>query len=168
MWAYLFSHPRRYRRVDGFTLVEVLVAIALFSSGLALVTQLVVLVSRSTVASRDMSYASALASQKLSQLATVAVVGLTPSPPDAWMRTAGNVEYLDSAGGVLSASASPPNSAVYIRRWSVTPLTGDVTGGVVLQVSAGRLRRQPLGGMPADARPSEVARVVGVRTGTVP
>ena len=154
MWARLLSDARRSRLSDGFTLVEVLVATALFSGGLVAVAQLVVLVSRSTLASRDLSYASILASQKLSELETDDVAGIALTLPDTWKRTAaGSVEYLGAAGELLSANGPPPDDAIYARRWSVTPLTGDPSGGVMLQVSAGRLRRQLLGSVPMDAAP---------------
>ena len=157
----------RLRLTTGFTLAEVLVATTLLSGGLAAVAQLVALVSRSTIVSRDISYARTLAAQKLSELAYADLAGLAVSPPDAWMRSVENVEYLDSGGALLAAGGLPAGDAVYVRRWSVTPLPADVTGGVVFQVSAGRLRRQP-GGELVDARPFEVARVVGVRTRVVP
>jgi len=157
------------RRADGFTLLEVLVATAVVVGGLASAAQLVVLTARSTVASRDTSYAGTLALQKLSELATDDLARVMPSPPDAWMHTAdGHVEYLDAAGTTLASNGQPPGATLYIRRWSVTPLAGDSTGGVVLVVSVGRLHRQILDGMPAAAAPSAVARVVGIRTGRVP
>lgn len=169
MWSGLSSCARAGRRADGFTFVEVLIATALFTGALAGVVQLVVMASRSTVVSRDISYASALASQKLHALSSDDPAALTLSPPDAWMRTAGgDVEYLDAAGRVLAVRGAPPGGAIYVRRWSITPLADDLTGGVAFQVSVGRLRRRPLDGMPADALPWDVARVVGVRTGRVP
>jgi hypothetical protein len=169
MWPRLLLCVRRSLRCDGSTLVEVLVATALFTGGLAGVAQLFALVSRSTVVSRDISYASASAAQKLNELASDELALLTVSSPDAWMRTeSDHVEYLDTSGRVVAVSGAPPGAAIYVRRWSITPLPGDATGGVVLQVSVGRLRRQPSDEVIADALPSEVARVVGIRTGTAP
>ena len=153
----------------GFTLVEVLVATMLFTGGLSAVVQLVLMVSRATIAARDTSYTALLASQKLSELMTDERSVMAVSPPDAWMRSVnGHTEYLDSTGAVAAVAGMPPGSALYIRRWSVTPAPGDATGGMLLQVSTGRLYRQRLTGMPADAIPSDVSRVIGVRTGTVP
>ena len=156
------------RQSDGFTLVEVLVATALFSGALVALFGLVLLVSRSTVASRDTSYAASLSAQKLNELASGEAPGLPLSSPDAWMRTtSGNVEYLDSSGHVL-ATSGVPGSALYVRRWSTTPLGGDSSGGVVFQVSTDRLHRQWPTGLVEDAQPSEVARVIGIWTRTLP
>jgi hypothetical protein len=141
----------------------------LFTGGVAAVVQLVLLVSRATISARDASYAGLLASQKLSELTTDDRGSIAASPPDAWMRSAsGHVEYLDSTGVVVASGGLPPGSAIYIRRWSATPVASDVTGGFLLQVAVGRLRRHWLTGMVADALPSDVSRVVGVRTRTVP
>jgi prepilin-type N-terminal cleavage/methylation domain-containing protein len=153
----------------GFTLVEVLVAMLLLTGAVAAVLQVIVLTARTTIDARDMSYAGWMATQKLHQLLSDDLSSLAPSSPDAWRRTeAGHIEYLDSAGRVLGAIGLPPGSALYLRRWSVTAVAGDASGGVLVQVAAGRLHRQLATGMPRDARPTEVARVVGVRTGTVP
>jgi len=156
-------------RPAGFTLVEVLIATVLFTGALSGVVQLLLLVSRTTISARDASYAGLLASQKLSELTTDDRGSLAASAPDAWMRsTTGHFEYLDPTGVVVAAGGMPPGNTLYVRRWSVTPLAGDATGGILLQVAVGRLHRDWLTGAPAEARPSDVARVVGVRTGTVP
>jgi type II secretory pathway pseudopilin PulG len=156
-------------RSAGFTLVEVLIATMLFTAALSAVVQLLLLVSRAAISARDASYAGLLASQKLSELTTDDRGSLVASPPDAWMRsTTGHIEYLDSTGVVVGTGAVPPGNSLYVRRWSVTPLASDVTGGILLQVAVGRLHRDWLSGAPADAHPFDVARVVGVRTGTVP
>jgi prepilin-type N-terminal cleavage/methylation domain-containing protein len=169
MQTRLFSGTRHVPRASGFTLLEVLAATALLGGVLSGIAHLFLLTGRATLASRDMSYASVLASQKLNELATSDLVSMAPTSPDAWMRsTTGHVEYLDSAGGVLSAGGAPPGDALFIRRWSVTPLAGDASGGVLFQVSAGRLHRNPAGGSAEDALPFGVARVVGIHTGLVP
>jgi prepilin-type N-terminal cleavage/methylation domain-containing protein len=165
----LFPGARRGRPAHGFTLLEVLAATALLSGVLAGIPQLFLLASRATTVSRDISFASVLAVQKLSELSTEDIASTPPTSPDAWMRTTeGHVDYLDSAGRVLSAGGVPPGGAVFVRRWSVTPLVGDTSGGVLLQVSAGRLQRDPATGSAADASPFDVARIVGLHTGTVP
>jgi prepilin-type N-terminal cleavage/methylation domain-containing protein len=150
---------------NGFTLVEVLVATAVLSIGVLAIGHLAVLSAMSNGRSRDASYAALLASQKLHELDADVVPALPLSAPDAWMRSAEpTTELLDAAGHVLADDAG---SAIYVRRWSVTPIPGDPAGGIALQVSVGRLRRDSANAV-ADAVPWEVARVVGVRTGVVP
>ncbi len=169
MWPWSMCGTRGSAGHGGFTLVEVLVATALFSSGLVAVAQLTVLVSRSNVASRDTSASSLFSSQKLNELSTDELASIVLSSPDAWMREASaTTEYLDSAGTVVPAVGSPPGNAVYIRRWSVTPLVADVTGGVVIQVSTERVRRRLLDGLAADALPLDAARVIGIRMQGMP
>ncbi len=156
------------RNTDGFSLIEVLVAMALLAGALASVAQIVVLVSASTMAARHATFASVLAAQKLSQLHSQPLTELGLSAPDAWMRsTPGFVEFLNGGGESLGWSDPPPANTIYVRRWSVTPLAGDPAGGVVLQVSTGPLRWHPEGSSP-ETRSHELARVVGVKTRLVP
>lgn len=158
----------RARCADGFTLIEVLVATALLTGAAVGVAQGAAMVVRSNIAARDVSYAGVLASQKLAELLADAGA-LMPTAPDGWAHaTAGNIDFLDPAGAVVAAGGSLPDGAIYVRRWSITSLPGDPGGGLVVQVSAGRLRRSAGAGVLEDATPSEVARVIGVRTGVVP
>lgn len=159
---------RVVRQAQGFTLLEVLVATAVVSCGVMAVAQFSVLATSSTIAARDLSYEGVLAAQKLAELQTIALPGLNLTGADAWMRGAGAAEYLDAGGAVVSSGGFPPGSARYVRRWSITPLVVDPTGGVAIQVSTGRMRRAPVTGSVEDARPHETARVVAIRTGTVP
>ena len=44
------------------------------------------------------------------------------------------VDYLDDAGRWVGHDADPPESAVFIRRWAVSPLPADPERTLVLQV----------------------------------
>jgi hypothetical protein len=46
----------------------------------------------------------------------------------------GQVDYLDERGQPVGAGAVVPESAAYIRRWAVRPLTGAPDDTVVIQV----------------------------------
>ena len=157
-------HARKSSKA-GFTLLETLVATLLFSSAVAGVAQVIVLGTAANLAARDMTQQNILAAQKLNELVTAELASLVPSSPDAWLRTsAGYIEYLDRFGVVVSTSISPPSGAMYIRRWSITPLPSDPAGGVALQVGVSRVRVDSNGSV-ADALPFASARVIGIRTG---
>lgn len=144
---------------SGFTLVEVLVAMALLSSAVVTVLHLVVMSSAANLSARDLSYTTALASAKLDELRAGDVAGLVGSSPVAWAFSApGHVDYLDAAGKVVGSAGLPPADAIYIRRWSVTISPG----AVVIQVSAARLRRDAGTGASSDQSAFDVARVVGL------
>jgi hypothetical protein len=61
--------------------------------------------------------------------------GLNPSPADALERnTDGFVDFLDGNGQWVGTGSKPPASAVYIRRWSITPLPTNPNNTIVIQV----------------------------------
>lgn len=140
---------RHSARERGFSLVELLVAMALVSSLATGVTQLFVLVSRSTRDARSQTTATILAAQKMEQLRaltwgdaqglgpsltddttdlgsdppTSGGRGLLPAPAGSLSRsTAGYVDYLDGFGGWVGGGAAAPTTAVFIRRWSITSI----------------------------------------------
>ena len=48
--------------------------------------------------------------------------------------TAGFVDFLDGNGGWVGTGMTPPRSAVYIRRWSITPLPANPNNTLVITV----------------------------------
>jgi len=61
--------------------------------------------------------------------------GLNPSPGDALERnTEGFVDFLDANGQWVGTGSTPSGTAVYIRRWSITPLPTNPNNTVVIQV----------------------------------
>jgi hypothetical protein len=65
--------------------------------------------------------------------------GLLRSPPGTLTGNMDSyVDYLDANGGWLGRGGSVPASAVYVRRWSVQPHSGDPDNVLVLEVVVGR------------------------------
>lgn len=149
----------------GGTLLEVITALAVFSTALLVLAQLFAVATRSNRMAREMTYAAVLATQKMEQLREPAFSGLVPSPSSALTEnTSGFVDYLDETGRWAGTGTTPPPRAVYVRRWSIEPLPADPAGTMVLQVlvispgGAGNTRGD-LGGTEGGS-----ARLVGVRT----
>ena len=132
-------------RRSGFTLLEVMVALALLMGALLAVAQLLVAAARAAGLSRDLTIATCLAAQKMEQLrglawgydidggpiddaesdvarwpdAATGGTGLTRSPPGSLgSNIAGFADYLDEAGRWLGSGPAPPPGTVFVRRWS--------------------------------------------------
>ena len=161
----------------GSSLLEVLVATTILVTGLAALAQLFMLGTRANLQARQTTMAAILAQQKMEQLRGLAwsvdaglpvsdlttdttVVpetdsggtGLTPSPADALERNvAGYADFIDRYGSVLGGGQTPPAGSVYLRRWSIEPLSG----------SADTLRLEVL---VADLRNRDEARLVAAKT----
>ena len=171
--------PRLPGTDHGFTLAEVLTAMLLISVAVIAAAQLFDRAVRSTRSAHDQTSAVLLAGEKLEQLSALtwqfASVGsragitdsttdlsrdpagasgrgLLPSPPGALDRdTPGYVDFLDGAGRWVGTGPAPPASAVFIRRWSVTPsVTGSDT--IVLQVLVTTVQRERAIGRVAPPR----------------
>jgi prepilin-type N-terminal cleavage/methylation domain-containing protein len=146
----------------GFSLVEVLVAMGILTAVSLGVAQLFALSTRNNLTAKGQTSTTAMAEQKLEQLraltwgfdlsgqglpltdttTNLAVTppehngtGLNPSPADALERnTEGFVDFLDGNGQWVGTGSKPPASAVYIRRWSITPLPTNPNNTIVIQV----------------------------------
>lgn len=130
----------------GFSLLETLVAAALVGTAVVALAHLVALGAGQTIASRRSLTALVMAQSKLEQLraltwayapdgtrlsdestdlsalppAPVGGTGLRPSPPSSLdQNIAGYVDYLDAAGASVAESGG---TAVYTRRWAISPL----------------------------------------------
>ena len=97
----------RSRAADGFSLVEVLVAAAIFVSGVAAVLQLVTLAVSSDLGARHRTEAAVLAAQKIEELLNV-----------PWGTEVGAD---DISGG-------------YARRWDVQPLAVNPQSALTIDV----------------------------------
>lgn len=146
----------------GFSLVETLVAMGLLTVVSLGVAQLFALSTRANVIAKGQTSTTAMAEQKLEQLRgltwgfdltgqglpvsdtttdltvtppTHTGSGLNPSPSDSLeQNTAGFVDFLDGGGAWVGTGSAPPASAVYIRRWSITPLPTNPNNTLVIQV----------------------------------
>jgi len=148
----------------GFTLAETVLALGITATLVATLVPVCVLVAGTTLAAHDQSMSTMLAVARLEQLRgltftfdeaggagairvtdTVTDVaapvlsgggrGLSPSPGGALLRdTEGFVDYLDASGRWVGCASPPPATAIYVRRWAITPLPASPDDAVVLQV----------------------------------
>lgn len=140
-------------RVKGFSLVEVLVAMALLATTALGLAELFALSDRVTLASRVDTVATMAAQSKMAQLRAlswrfdpagvpVSDPGLAISPASSLTTsTDGYVDYVDAGGAILGAGVEVPPEAVYLRRWQVRSLPFDPADTLVLQVMATRVTR---------------------------
>ena len=128
-----FERFRPLRSCDGFSLPEVIVAASILSSALAALAGLLVLSVRADIASRDRTYASVLAQQKLEELRTA----VTASDFDG--QAFKGTDFVDLAGQVVAARAG----AAYVRRWSVDALPAHPASALALEVLVQRTFAAP-------------------------
>jgi hypothetical protein len=147
---------------DGFSLVEVLIATFLLATVSLSVAQLFAVTTRNTWTARGQTSSTVLAEQKMEQIrsltwgfdntglglpvsdttSNLTVTpptqdghGLDPSPVDALERnTPGYVDYLDGSGNWVATGDHPPETAVFIRRWSILPLPTNPNNTLIIQV----------------------------------
>jgi hypothetical protein len=149
----------------GFSLLEVLTATALMTTGLVAVAQLFLVAIDAVRWSAVTTMTTALASQKLEQLHSLAFFtdetgtpvtdcasdlsvtpaspaggrGLLPSPASSLTtNTPGYVDYLDAAGQWVGTGPTVPRGASFVRRWSVTAVPARPNDALVLQVAVAR------------------------------
>ena len=146
----------------GFSLVEVLVAMGILTAVSLGVAQLFALSARNNLTAKGQTSTTSMAEQKLEQIRALTWgfdlagqglpvtdtttnltvmppqhngTGLNPSPSDSLERnTAGFVDFLDGNGQWVGTGTTPPASAVYIRRWSITPLPTNPNNTIVIEV----------------------------------
>jgi prepilin-type N-terminal cleavage/methylation domain-containing protein len=152
-----------FRHHAGFTLIEVLIAIALLA---AIAIGVVHLLGIGVAAGRDARFHTSttiLAAAKLEELRSLVWSfarapgpaaprsdtstdlsaafpsstgpGLSASPPGTLAaNVAPYVDYLDHQGRWIGNGPAPPAGAVFIRRWSIVPLPADPARAVILSV----------------------------------
>jgi prepilin-type N-terminal cleavage/methylation domain-containing protein len=178
----------------GFTLVEVLIAVAILITIAAGVAQLIAVATRAIRAAREHSSAVVLAAAKMDQLRSLAWAyepsisgravprsdrttdishpnhaatgaGLDGSPAGALgANTPPYVDYIDEAGRWVGHDADPPANAVFIRRWAVRPLPADPERTLVLQVLVTTVRHDRSRVTAWSGRTGVEALLVSVRT----
>jgi prepilin-type N-terminal cleavage/methylation domain-containing protein len=177
----------------GFTLVEVLVAIALLVLSAVGVAQLVGMATGSMRASREHTAAILLAAAKMEQLRAlewtytsvggVAVersdfttnlssqelssggVGLSASPGDTL--SAGTpffADYLDGQGRWVGSGRTAPAGAVFARRWAIRPLQVDPSRTLVIQVLVTSVQQDRRRAGPWTSRADTEAALVSALT----
>ncbi|MBI3046960.1 MAG: hypothetical protein HYY76_01490 [Acidobacteria bacterium] len=101
-----------------------MIATGLLAGGVAALLQLFLVAARATSDSRDATYATVLALQKIEELRA--------APFDAVTET---TEYLDARGTALAGGT---RGALYERRWAVEPLPADPADAVAITVVVSR------------------------------
>jgi type II secretory pathway pseudopilin PulG len=176
---------------SGFSLIEVMVATGLLATAIVTLAQLFALSTQTNVASRNTTYASVLAEQKIEELRALAWgfdtqglalsdtttnttvspqtptggTGLSPSSSASLQEnTPGFVDYVDAYGNKLGTGENPPDNAIYIRRWSITPLPTNPNNTLVIQVLVTRHRTRGTADQGAVGRLPDEARMITVRT----
>jgi prepilin-type N-terminal cleavage/methylation domain-containing protein len=121
-------------KTAGFSLIEVLVATAVITVGVASLAQLVVVSTRANRIAATTTATLLLAEQKMEEL--VGEIDLMPSPSGALSaNTPGFVDYLNPSGVPLGVtSVVPPQGAGFICRWSIDALPNSAANTLVLQV----------------------------------
>ncbi len=128
----------RASRSDGFCLLEVIVATTTLIVALSALAQLLSVATLATRRARTMTLATVLAQQKIEDLVPQAAIGgagLGASPPDALARNLdGYCDFVDASGNIVSLGTTAPAAAVYLRRWSIEPLSTNPAATLVIQV----------------------------------
>jgi prepilin-type N-terminal cleavage/methylation domain-containing protein len=155
----------RISRSDrGFTLVEVLVATVLLSTAVVAMAALFGLAGLSIRNARRQSVATLMAAGKLAELRVMDEVAAV-SPEDALVRDVdGFVDYLDAGGRWVAGGSQPPPEAVYVRRWSVQPLSEDPVDTHVVQVLVTSVTQARQASAAGSVRRPGDALIVSLRT----
>jgi type II secretory pathway pseudopilin PulG len=175
----------------GFSIIEVLMATALLVTAVASLAQLFALSTQRNTSAKNTTFAALLAQQKMEQLRsltwgfdtlglpttdtttdttkypeTAGGTGLSPSPVNTLQQNVvGYVDYLDAKGQLLGgATAVPPTTAVYIRRWMIEPLPTNPNNTIVIQVLVTRHRDRGTADGGSVTRLPDEARVISVKT----
>ena len=93
--------------------------------------------------------------------------GLNPSPAGSLnANTPGYVDYLDVRGMHVGTGGAAPANAVFIRRWSITPLPTNPNNTLILQVLVTTVKREAqIAGVPGPRRRyGDDALIVTVKT----
>lgn len=147
---------------QGFSLAEVLVSMGLLTAVSIGVAQLFAVAGKANLVAKGVTSTTAMAEQKMEQLraltwgyatdgtglpvsdsrtnlsvepANQSGSGLNPSPSGSLERnTPGFCDFLDASGVWVGTGTNPPPTAVYVRRWAITPLPTNPNNTLILQV----------------------------------
>jgi len=181
--GHAFVHHHGHER--GFSLVEVLIAVALLAMVSLGVAQLFAAATQANFAAKSQTSTALLAVQKMEQLralawgydqqlanlglplsdtvtdvsvdpSTAGGTGLNPSPGGTLTaNTPPYVDYLDAGGQWVGNGTVPPAGAFYVRRWSITPLPTNPNNTLIFQVRVTTVRQAQL----AAAGPGTAGRI---------
>jgi prepilin-type N-terminal cleavage/methylation domain-containing protein len=119
----------------GFSLIEVLVAMAIVTSGVASLSQVFFMSAEAIRVAGGISIALLLAEDKMEQLRASPHPSALSPPGTLSADSAGYVDFFDAGGELLAEGATiAPDGVAYVRRWSVSLLSAGSVTAVVLQV----------------------------------
>lgn len=125
--------------MKGFSLVEVLVAMAVVATSATGLAGLLTLATRVVHQSRIDMVATAAADAKMAELRALPFgdFALAPTPTSSLQtNAAGCVDFVDATGAMVSTGTNATGQSVYLRRWRIQPLPADPVNAVVLEVVA--------------------------------
>jgi prepilin-type N-terminal cleavage/methylation domain-containing protein len=162
--------PRRSpsaARDDGFTLLEVIVALGIVVVIVTALAQLVAMSVRANVLARTTTTATILAQQKMEELLSEAAADLEPSPAGALTQNIdGSFDFLARDGRMVGNGAVPPPGSDYVRRWSIEPLMNSARGTLILQVLVTSAASGPSGQTSGSVtRTPDHVRIAGAKSG---
>ena len=162
------SERRHHSAEQGFTLIEVLVAIVILTVGLLSLAQTMVVATQSNSLSGRMTSAAALAKEQLERFKAAPFYtnpgARTRNPVlqdggDLDTRTAGFVQFYDADGQPTGAG-----NALYEVRWEIETIAG---AGLPLEMVEIRVRCLPAAGMGDQFAIIGEARFTTYRTANV-
>jgi type II secretory pathway pseudopilin PulG len=136
---------------DGFSLVEVLVAIGILMTTAAAIPYLFTAAVRANADAGATTWATTLAAQKLEELQAQPLLEAVAGE---------SIDYLDRAGELVPPG-SPPRA--YARRWWVEPLPLAPATTLVVTVAVSRHREGD-----GASNPLDTVRLVTLHTRTMP
>jgi prepilin-type N-terminal cleavage/methylation domain-containing protein len=140
---------------EGFSLIEVVVAGMVLSIAAAGAAAMGGVAVKLTATARLQTQCLLLAFDKLEELRTSAVPLATSGALD--VDQPGFVDFVDGDGHRLAGGSRSPE-AVFVRRWSIQPLTDAPSDAAVIQVRVGPVAA------PSRASPGSVSGEVIVET----
>lgn len=175
--------PERFNssRERGFSLVEVVIAMGLLTTISLSVAQLFAMSTNANRVAREQTSTTAMAAQKMEQIRSLtwgfdlqgqglpvtdtttnlAVYphqangsGLNPTPANTLEENVpGYVDFLDGRGTWVGTGVNPPPTAMYVRRWAITPLPTNPNNTIVIRVLVAPLMAEMARPATAGARP---------------
>jgi prepilin-type N-terminal cleavage/methylation domain-containing protein len=128
----------------GFSLIEVLVAVAVLTTTLTGVARLVSVAAGANRAARSLTLATLLAQDRMERLMSDRLLATSVSGSTAW-NVPGYHDVVDAAGHAALTSDAPAGMPLFFRRWSTEVVAGDA-GLVKLDVLVWPLQRE-MGGV---------------------
>jgi type II secretory pathway pseudopilin PulG len=143
----------------GCSLIEVLVAMAIFMVAAGGLAQLGALATGANLRAGRTSAATVIAQQKIEELLSDPGLAGNISPARALTTNVdGWFDFVDRRGRPIGAGASAPQGSDYIRRWSVERLIDGAA--LIVQVEVIDIRNATSAGSAAGLRQTDSVRLV--------